>query len=82
MVERSRPKRIILFSMDTVRADRMSGYGSTAITPSLKQIAAEGVLIRVFYTSSTWTLPSHIPIFSGLDTEEHGLSDMAARIGL
>src|SRR5262245_9599958 len=37
-----RPKRIILFSMDTVRADFVSGYGGVDATPQLAKIAAEG----------------------------------------
>ena len=53
-----RPQRIILLSMDTVRADRVSGYGPLDTTPVLADIAAEGLLFRNSYGASTaWRMP-------------------------
>ena len=69
----TRPGRIILVSMDTVRADHVSGYGVRETTPTLAEIAAEGVLLRSFYAASSYTLPSHMSIFTGLDPGEHGV---------
>jgi len=68
-----RPQRIILVSMDTVRADRVTGYGATGTTPALAEIAEEGVALKNFYAASTFTLPSHMSIFTGLDPIEHGV---------
>ncbi|MFP8874843.1 MAG: sulfatase-like hydrolase/transferase, partial [Myxococcota bacterium] len=68
-----RPGRIILVSMDTVRADHVSGYGVRETTPTLAEIAAEGVLLQSFYAASSYTLPSHMSIFTGLDPGEHGV---------
>ncbi len=75
-----RPQRIVLISMDTVRADHVSGYGGDT-TPQLRRIAEEGVLLRDFYAASTYTIPSHASIFTGLDPAEHGMSVLAARLG-
>ena len=77
----TRPKRIILFSMDTVRADRLSGYGDADTTPNLAAIAAEGALFERFYAASTYTIPSHMSIMTGLDPVEHGVLVEGARLG-
>lgn len=65
-----RPSRIILISMDTVRADRVSGYGTAQTTPVLAEISQQGVLFRDFYAASTYTIPSHLSIFTGRDSTE------------
>ena len=68
-----RPGRIIFLSMDTVRADRVSGAAGLSTMPTLAAIAAEGVRLRNFYAASSFTLPSHMSIFTGLDPAEHGM---------
>ncbi len=73
-----RPGRIILFSMDTVRADRVSGYGTASTTPNLEEIAAEGARFTDFYAAASFTLPATMSIFTGLDAIEHGLWNEAA----
>jgi arylsulfatase A-like enzyme len=73
-----RPGRIILFSMDTVRADRVSGYGTATTTPNLDEIAAEGARFTDFYAAASFTLPATMSIFTGLDALEHGLWNEAA----
>ncbi|MDH3226057.1 MAG: sulfatase [Thermoleophilia bacterium] len=75
-----RPGRIILLSMDTVRADHVTGYGSATTTPTLGEIAAEGVLFLDSYAASSYTIPSHASIFTGLDAIEHGVIVDFARI--
>jgi arylsulfatase A-like enzyme len=75
-----RPGRIILLSMDTVRADRVSGYGAADTTPAITRIAAEGALFRDFYAASNYTIPSHMSIFTGLDPAEHGVIRKEARL--
>ena len=69
------PKRIIFLSMDTVRADHVNGYGPGDTTPELAKIAAEGVLFRDFYGASTYTIPSHMSIFTGLDPNPDFVKD-------
>ncbi len=74
------PQRIIFLSMDTVRADHVNGYRPLDTTPELAKIAAEGVLFRNFYGASTYTSPSHMSIFTGLDPREHGVASIVARL--
>jgi arylsulfatase len=73
-----RPGRIILFSMDTVRADRVSGYTTENTTPHLEAIATQGVRFTDFYAAASFTLPATMSIFTGLDVLEHGLWNEAA----
>jgi len=75
---RARPGRIILFSMDTVRADRVNCYGTTSTTPNIESIAQEGVRFTDFYAAASFTLPATMSIFTGLDAIEHGLWNEAA----
>ena len=71
------PGRVILVSMDTVRADRVSGYGAAKTTPRLASIAEEGVLFANFYSASTYTIPSTMSVFTGLDPGPYLLENAA-----
>ncbi len=74
------PRRIVLFSMDTVRADAVaSGAGGPGL-PHLTKLAGEGVVFPRFYAASNYTLPSHMSIFTGLDPVAHGVLIGAARL--
>jgi arylsulfatase A-like enzyme len=66
--------------MDTVRADRVSGWADDDPTPVLAGIAAGGVRVRRFYAASTYTIPSHMSLFTGLDPAEHGVHADWARL--
>ena len=59
--------------MDTVRADRVSGYADVSTMPVLAAIAEEGVRLQNFYAAASYTLPAHMSIFTGLDPGEHGM---------
>lgn len=76
----TRPGRILLLSMDTVRADRVSGYGGAELTPAIARLASEGALFRDFYAASNYTIPSHMSIFTGLDPAEHLVMTNDARL--
>ena len=69
-----RPERILLVSMDTVRADALD-EPSPERQPHLLALAREGVRFSRFYAASTYTIPSHMSMFTGLDPEEHGITD-------
>jgi arylsulfatase A-like enzyme len=73
-----RPGRIVLISMDTVRADRVSGASDLDLTPRLAEIAAEGVRFERFYAAASYTLPATMSIFTGRDPLEHGVWSEAA----
>ncbi|MCC7170276.1 MAG: sulfatase-like hydrolase/transferase [Planctomycetes bacterium] len=68
------PRAVVLITLDTVRADRLGAYGSTAdSTPTLDRIAAEGVRFARCLTVAPITLPAHASILTGLDPIEHGV---------
>jgi len=58
---------VVLFLADTFRADNMALYGGDpALTPSLDRFAAGALRFLRARSTSTWTLPSHAAMFSGL----------------
>jgi arylsulfatase A-like enzyme len=70
----SRPERIVLISIDTLRADHVGCYGAKQIhTPTLDAIAAEGVRFATAISPTPLTLPSHASLLTGLDPPRHGV---------
>jgi arylsulfatase A-like enzyme len=67
---------VILISLDTLRADRLSCYGHDRETsPRLDAFAREGVLCEKTVSTSSWTLPSHWSMLTGLPVSVHGVCD-------
>ena len=67
---------VILISLDTLRADRISCYGHDRETsPRLDAFAREGVLCEEAVSTSSWTLPSHWSMLTGLPVSVHGVCD-------
>jgi hypothetical protein len=72
-IARSNSPNILLIVLDTVRADRLSAYGyGRPTTPFLETLAKKGVLFEKAFASSSWTLPSHATLFTGLHPFRHG----------
>lgn len=73
------PRRpnVLLVSIDTLRADHLGcyGYGRTT-SPHLDRLAREGTLFEQHVSSSSWTLPAHAAIFTGLSDSGHGCTDV------
>lgn len=68
-----RPNNVVLAVLDTVRADHISCYGySHPTTPAIDALAAEGVRYEVARSTSSWTLPSHASMLTGLYPFHHG----------
>lgn len=63
---------IILVSLDTLRADELPCYGYMRDTaPNLCAFAKENILFLNFYSHSSFTLDSHMSIFTGLYPNTH-----------
>ena len=63
----------MLVVLDTVRADHLSAYGYYRRTsPNFDRLAAQGSLFLNAYAGSSWSLPSHASMFTGLLPHEHG----------
>jgi len=58
---------VLIIIVDTLRADHMTPYGYTRDTsPYLNQLAQQGVVFENAISPSSWTLPSHASMLSGL----------------
>lgn len=69
----NRPPNLVLITLDTVRADHLSGYGYGQLTtPNLDRLAARGVLFENAIAPSPWTLDSHASILTELLPHQHG----------
>jgi len=72
--ERRAPPGVILVSIDTLRADRVGAYGSSAgLTPNLDKMAATGVVFENAWTTAPLTVPAHTSMLTGLLPPLHGL---------
>ena len=68
------PPRIVLISIDTLRADHVGCYGASgARTPHLDTIAAKGVRFAAAFSPVPLTLPAHATLLSGRDPHAHGV---------
>ena len=69
-----RRPRVILVSLDTLRADHLGCYGYTRDTsPALNALAAEGVLFERCYTSAPSTLLAHMSLMTACYPSRHGV---------
>lgn len=70
----ARPSAIVLVTVDTLRADRVSfdGY-RLPTTPFLDRLAGEGVVFERAYGTSSWTPPTMASIFTGVPPMTHGV---------
>ncbi|MCB9673646.1 MAG: sulfatase [Alphaproteobacteria bacterium] len=64
---------VVLVVVDTLRADHVGAYGyGRDTTPSIDALAREGLRFTGARASSSWTLPSHASLFTGLAPSRHG----------
>ncbi|RLE00696.1 MAG: hypothetical protein DRJ11_11240 [Candidatus Aminicenantes bacterium] len=66
---------VILISLDTLRADHLSCYGyPRQTTPNLEKLCSEAVLFANVFSTTSWTLPAHVSLLTGLDNRHHLVS--------
>ncbi|MDP8235958.1 MAG: sulfatase [Candidatus Erginobacter occultus] len=67
---------IILFSVDTLRADHLSCYGyGKPTSPFIDSFRGEAVLFRNAISQSAHTAPSHMSIFTAFMPDVHGVTN-------
>jgi arylsulfatase A-like enzyme len=67
---------VILISIDCLRADHVGTYGySKPTTPSIDGFAHNAVVFDNAVSASSWTIPSHMSMFTGLPPMVHGVND-------
>jgi len=64
---------VLLLILDTVRAKSMSLYGyERPTTPNLSRLGRESIVFDNAFATSSWSLPSHASILTGLWPHEQG----------
>lgn len=67
---------IVLFTIDTLRADHLECYGYNNVkTPQINRLAEEGILFEHNIVQAPLTLPSHSSILTGTYPLYHGIRD-------
>jgi len=67
---------VLLITIDTLRADRLSCYGSQHLkTPHIDDLGKRGVLFSRAFANTSTTLPSHANILLGVTPNYHGVHE-------
>ncbi len=82
------PRGVLLVSVDSLRADHVSCYGYRSgtrpdldTTPILdRMVAARGARFTCAVSTTSWTLPSHMSMLTGLPNELHGVREIGFRL--
>lgn len=74
-------KPVFLITIDSLRADALSCYGSDRVqTPNIDHLARESVLFENAISASSWTLPSVASFMTGVSPLRHGATAWQARL--
>ena len=69
-------QNVLLITIDTLRADRLSCYSTQHVqTPNIDSLAEKGVLFSRAFANTSTTLPSHTNILLGVSPLYHGVHD-------
>jgi arylsulfatase A-like enzyme len=72
---------IVLVSIDSLRFDHLGCYGyPQPTTPNIDRIAAQGVRCASAVSTTSWTLPAHAALMTGLFDSTHGVVDNGLRL--
>jgi len=72
---------VLLVSIDSLRPDHLSCYGYPRPTsPTIDRLASEGVRFQEAVSTTSWTLPAHAALLTGLYDAGHGLVDNGLRL--
>lgn len=76
-----RPPNIVLFLVDTLRADRLGVYGCPNRTsPNIDAFASDAVVFRDAYAETSWTRPTVASLLTGLSIRSHGVHNLSKGI--
>jgi arylsulfatase A-like enzyme len=71
------PPNLLVFAIDSLRADHCSAYGyPRRTTPCAERLAAQGVLFRNHYSACIPTRPAYSSILTGHDVMSHRVVSM------
>jgi arylsulfatase A-like enzyme len=73
-------RNVVLISIDSLRRDHLGMYGhkprysgGVPVSPNLDELGSNGVVFEDAWTTSSWTLPSHMALMTGLSDRQHGV---------
>ncbi|MDP6386184.1 MAG: sulfatase-like hydrolase/transferase, partial [Planctomycetota bacterium] len=73
-VDDSQPPDVVVFLVDTLRADWTGPGGFTKdTTPNLSSLAKQSVVFEQASSAAPWTLPSVVSLFTGKHMAEHNV---------
>lgn len=79
--EPTRPN-VVIVVFDTTRADHVSAYGyPEPTTPHFDAFAKRAIFFEQAFATSSWTLPSHASLFTGLYPMTHGATQENEYLG-
>lgn len=66
---------VLLISLDSLRADHVHAYGYERETsPTIDRLANEGIRFANAISTSSWTLPTHLTMFTSRYQTSHGVT--------
>ncbi len=78
---------VLLISLDSVRRDLVGAYGARlphadgrSPSPNIDRLATEGVLVEDALSTTSWTLPAHVTLLTGLPELVHGVEQDGQRL--
>jgi arylsulfatase A-like enzyme len=72
---------VIIYLVDTLRADRVGVYGgSRGLTPHLDAFARDALVFPEAVAPSSWTRPSVATLLTGLHPLSHGVTTLESRL--
>ena len=71
---------IVLLVLDALRADAIEPYGAPpGSSPALADLARRGRTVPKVRSTASWTLPSHLAMFTGVLARSLGLGQAPSR---
>jgi arylsulfatase A-like enzyme len=81
-LDRGPPRNVLLYVIDTLRADRLGLYGAARpTTPHLDRFAGQAIVFERAMAQSSWTRPSVASVLTGLHPFAHGAVAIGDRVG-
>jgi arylsulfatase A-like enzyme len=75
------PRRILLITIDTLRADALSCYrAQTPGTPAIDALAGDSVVFRQARSPAPWTLPALASAMTGVSPQVHLATELGGRV--
>ncbi len=75
------PPHVIIYLVDTLRADHLGAYGySRPVSPEIDRFAVEATLYEHAVAQSSWTRPTVASVFTGLWPHVHGVNSPRSKL--